>query len=85
MSLLRVGNKQEMPVCVCSGQDELSESCSPETLVHDAVTRMFWKNAKARSTNQASNPSTTTLAIPAGQIGEPYCWFFKIGSGIIDI
>ena len=56
----------------CSGQGELSETCSPEALVHDPVTRMFWKNVKARSTNQASGPSTTTLAIPADQIGEQY-------------
>ena len=55
----------------CSGQGELSETCSPEALINDPVTRMFWKNVKARSTNHASSPSTTILAIPADQIGEP--------------
>ncbi len=54
----------------CSGGGELSDSSSPEALVHDPVTRMFWKNVKARSTNQASSPVTTTLTIPTDQIGE---------------
>ena len=39
---------------VCS-EDELAELSSPETLVCDAATRMFWRNVKARSAGAPVN------------------------------
>ena len=55
--------------CLDLCRSELAESCSPEALVHDAVTKMFWKNVKARATGQAAGLSTATLTLPAGQVG----------------
>jgi hypothetical protein len=39
---------------VCSS-DELAETSSPESLVCDAATRMFWRNVKARSAGAPVN------------------------------
>jgi len=49
---------------------ELAETFSPEALIHDSVTRMFWRNVKARSTGQSSQHTSTAVDLPADQIGD---------------
>lgn len=40
--------------------------------MHDAVTRMFWKNVKARATSQAARQSTHRFQVPAAQVGKTF-------------
>ena len=51
----------------CRG--ELAEFSSPEALINDAATRMFWRNVKARTTGQAVSLAQATLDLPADKAG----------------
>ena len=65
------------PTLCCRG--ELAESSSPEALINDAATRMFWRNVKARTTGQAVSLAQATLELPGNKAGrsrsKPSCCY----------